>query len=137
MLLPVIESELPRMWELLLPYLKLSFGKSPIPIPADKVYNAVAADEMKLFAIIKDNAIHGACILRVEDHFDIKVLNIYALAHDRNFTEQETCFKQAEELALATGCSYLIGYGRRGFSKQTPQWGFKHVQTVMARKVGG
>lgn len=137
MLIPVIESELPRMWELLLPYLKLSFRKSPIPIPAEKVYEAVAVGDMKLFMITKDGALHGACILRVEDHLGTKVLNIYALSHDRNFTGQEQCFKQAEELATLLGCEYLIGYGRRGFSKQTPQWGFKHVQTVMARKVGG
>lgn len=137
MLIPVIQSELPRMWDTLLPYLKLSFKRSPIPIPESKVYYAIASDEMRLFMITKDGSLHGACILRVEDHFDIKVLNIYALSHDRHFTGQEVCFQQAEEIATALGCQYLIGYGRRGFSKQSPQWGFKHVQTVMARKVGG
>lgn len=136
MLCPVPVYRVPEVWEKVEPYLEKSFGKSPIPIPEGKVFTAVLNDEMKLFLLVEGNKIKGATIFRVEDHLGTPILNAFALSHDPDYTEFVKDLGQLDEIAKVLGCEYVLGYGRRGYSRTLIPEGFKHMQTVMVRKVG-
>jgi long-subunit acyl-CoA synthetase (AMP-forming) len=135
MLYPVSPCDVPRVWDAIGEHLKKSFDKSPIPIPEEKVYLEVAEDRMKLFLLTEGTKMKGMVLFRIEDHFGTKVLNSFALSCDSDYGELEQDMEQALEIAKLLGCSHLIGYGRRGFSKTLPLLGFKHLQTVMVKEV--
>lgn len=136
MLYPVTKSELHRVWEVVTPYLMLAFKRSPIPIPLDGVYEEIEAGHMKLFILTDEKKIWGATILQPQVQVGVKILNIFAVSHKPGYKRTLEDLQQAEDIAKEMGCEYLIGYGRRGFTKTSVPWGFKYAQAIMARKVG-
>lgn len=135
MMYPVTTCEVPRVWEVIGGYLDMVFAKSPIPVPRERLYQAIIEDEKKLFLLSEGSKLKGIIILQIEDHLGIKVMNTYALACDRGYTKLEQDLEQTTEIARTAGCEYMLGYGRRGFSRTLPAYGFKHLQTVMVREV--
>ncbi len=136
MLYPVPVLEVHRVWPVVEKYLDRALAKSPIPLAKEKLYLEVLEDRMKLFLFTEGNKLKGAVIFRIEDHLGNPVLNAYALSHDSDYGDFKNDLVQLDEIARLLNCEYVIGYGRRGFSKTLVPEGFKHMQTVMVRKVG-
>lgn len=136
MLYPVITENIYRVWPSIEKYVDRVLDKSPIPLPKEKLYLEVLEDRMKLFLLTHGTALKGMVIFRVEDHLGINVLNAYAMSYDSDYEHFNEDLKQVDIIAELLGCEYVIGYGRRGFAKTMIPSGFKHMQTVMVRKIG-
>lgn len=123
-------------WQLAATHLEKALPEGMDIFNLDDVYSAIKDRKWVLLVAEKDGQVDGASVIYFENYPRAKAVTILLIAGKRGVKWLDALFKLIDNIAEASGCKYIIGYGRKGWARRRPDykatylWYIKEMQIV-------
>jgi len=85
----------------------------------EDLFKAAIVDQVALWGLVSNNHVYGAGVTVVTQYPQRRVLEVLAFGCERDTEEQwMPVLEQLQSLALAHGCSAILGTGRPGWARK-------------------
>lgn len=135
MLIPITENNWEGTISQAIPYFERCLEKGALPHTIDDVLVGIASGEFRAFLMVDDGIVCGAAILNIYTELSFKVLNIWAMSHDRGYSDLYADDITLMELAKTLGIRYIVCSGRKGFERTLAKRGWNVEQVLMTKEV--
>lgn len=116
-------------------YVELILAKNPFQHTVDEIVASVLLEDLKLFAMVQDGEVKGVLLLQTFADIGKLCLNIWGMAHDTDYLDEDKDSEQVMEIAKLVKARYVTYFGRKGFLKRNKSKGWVEAQTIMFKEV--